>query len=36
MTGVLGPVYSLMMGKRIAAGFQPLLAGLAKAAESDS
>lgn len=33
MSGLLGPVLSRMMGKRIAESFQPILAGLAKAAE---
>jgi hypothetical protein len=32
--GPLGPVYTAMMGSRIAAGFEPLLAGLRAAAES--
>jgi hypothetical protein len=33
ISGPLGPVFSRMMGKRIAASFGPILEGLAKAAE---
>lgn len=33
MSGLLGPLFSLMMGNRIAGSFEPLLAGLARAAE---
>jgi len=33
MTGFLGPVFSLMMGGRIAKSFDPILSGLARAAE---
>jgi uncharacterized protein YndB with AHSA1/START domain len=32
IAGPLGPVFSLMMGRRIADGFEPLLEGLARAA----
>ncbi len=35
MRGPLGGVFSAMMGGRIAEGFQPLLAGLKAAAESE-
>ena len=35
MSGFMAPLMSRMMGKRIAAGFQPLLDGLAKEAESN-
>jgi uncharacterized protein YndB with AHSA1/START domain len=34
MSGPLGGLFSAMMGRRIAEGFQPLLAGLRAAAES--
>ncbi|HEX8918168.1 MAG TPA: SRPBCC family protein [Chloroflexota bacterium] len=34
MSGLMAPLMSRMMGKRVAAGFQPLLDGLAKEAES--
>lgn len=34
--GPLGPLYSTMMGPRIAAGFEPLLRGLKVAAETAS
>jgi uncharacterized protein YndB with AHSA1/START domain len=34
MSGPLGGLFSAMMGRRIAEGFQPLLAGLKSAAES--
>ena len=34
MTGLLGPVFALMMGNRIATGFEQILSGLATAAES--
>jgi Polyketide cyclase / dehydrase and lipid transport len=33
MSGLLAPIFSLLMGKRIANSFQPILVGLAKAAE---
>jgi nicotinate-nucleotide pyrophosphorylase len=33
MSGLLGPVFSVLMGNRIASSFEPILAGLAKAAE---
>jgi hypothetical protein len=33
MSGPLGPLFSLLMGGRIAAGFEPLLTGLAREAE---
>ena len=33
--GPLGPVYSAMMGSRIAAGFEPILSGLKAAAEGE-
>jgi hypothetical protein len=32
--GPLGPLYSAMMGARIAAGFEPILSGLKAAAEA--
>ena len=32
MRGPLGPIFSAMMGRRLADGFEPLLGGLAKAA----
>jgi uncharacterized protein YndB with AHSA1/START domain len=35
MRGPLGGVYSAMMGRGIAQGFEPILAGLKSAAESD-
>jgi hypothetical protein len=34
MSGLLAPVFSPMMGNRIAASFQPILEGLARAAEA--
>jgi hypothetical protein len=36
MKGLLAPVFSPLMGERIAAGFEPILAGLKAAAESRS
>lgn len=33
--GLLGPVFSVMMGERIASSFQPLLDGLANYAEAN-
>jgi hypothetical protein len=36
MSGLLAPIFSPMMGGRIAQSFDPILAGLAKAAESAS
>lgn len=33
MSGPLAPVFSPMMGDRVAASFEPLLEGLAKKAE---
>jgi Polyketide cyclase / dehydrase and lipid transport len=34
MSGLLGPVFSPLMGGRIASSFEPILSGLAKAAEN--
>jgi uncharacterized protein YndB with AHSA1/START domain len=36
MSGPLGPLFSAMMGRRLAEGFEPLLRGLASAAEDGS
>ncbi len=36
MRGPLGPIFSAIMGKRIANGFEPILGGLKKAAEEGS
>ena len=35
MGGVLGPVFSALMGNRVAAEFDPILAGLASEAENE-
>jgi hypothetical protein len=36
MGGPLGPLFSLLMGGRIASSFEPILAGLAREAEAMS
>ena len=36
MSGLLAPIFSPLMGERVAASFEPILAGLAKEAEGSA